>query len=244
MRYVCRRSLRPIKLTSFQGPCDRIDLSTFYPILATLVECAHLSPWKPQNPALHHVILNNPSPDTDSSILPDGWMANIVELGDLLNRSAPDADRKWWPRAPSGYVRRKLWLRILREGYVLPILTMLSFGLLAEIYTTTSSTKSVRPRVRLRYLSQPIADFGICRGRVSVDASDVLGYAYTKSRKFTHGQDPDDHYWLYFTSVRGEEVLLDLALFTFNFTNMVQTAPYLPACPHPLVSAFFRDREI
>jgi len=83
---------------------------------------------------------------------------------------------------------------------------MISFALLAEIYTTTSNAKSEKPRVRLRYRSQPIADFGICRGKAKVDKTDLLGYIYTKTRKYIRGQDPHDHYWLYFTSVRGEEV--------------------------------------
>jgi len=44
-------------------------------------------------------------------------------------------------------------------------------------------------------------------------------------------------------SVRGEQVLSDLVMFTFNFTNMAGTAPYVPACPQTLAAAFFRDDE-
>jgi hypothetical protein len=199
--------------------------------------------WKPQHPALGHIILNKPTPDANVSTLSDGWIANIVELGDPL-KTIPSPDMRWWPQSPSPYVSMKLFLRIMREGYVLPIMTMISFALLAEIYTTTSTTKSEKPRVRLRYRSQPIADFGICRGKAKVDRSDMLGYFDTKTRTDIHGQDPHEHYWLYFTSVRGEEVTLDLAMFTFNMTTMVAAEPYLPGFPLDWVPSFFREREV
>ena len=68
---------------------------------------------------------------------------------------------------------------------------------------------------------------------------------------FEFGQDPTDHYWLYFTTMRGEEFVLDCGMFTFNLCLMVHTDPYQKAFaslrggaefPTPYAPAYFRDR--
>jgi hypothetical protein len=56
------------------------------------------------------------------------------------------------------------------------------------------------------------------------------------------GQDPDNHYWIYFTTLAGEEYFLDCGMMTFNFCEMVQTAPYcLPTLGY--APAFFYGKE-
>ncbi|TFY80613.1 hypothetical protein EWM64_g3399 [Hericium alpestre] len=54
---------------------------------------------------------------------------------------------------------------------------------------------------------------------------------------------------MYFLTARGEEILLDCAMFTFNVAMMLYVTPYIPAAHArtsvgPLVHAFFQDRGI
>lgn len=143
----------------------------------------------------------------------------------------------------------KLFRRIGREGYLLPILTSLCIGLLAEMYTSTAGSApdgELRRRMRLQYNSSPISDFGIAKAIADVKDQDKLAYFNFSDNTFEKGQDPDDHYLLYFTTIRGEEFILDLGMFTFNFCFVVRLEPYrfefLP--PMPYGPAFFRDRNL
>ena len=235
------------------GKTDRIDLAIFYPLLAALADAARLHPDKPIHPAHSHVIVNAPNPGVSATIFSDKSAAKLVLLGEpiVMTETASDQER-WWPTASSPAVRMKLFRRIGREGYLLPILTSLCIGLLADIYTTSavsavdSPDGQSRRRVRLQYNSSPISDFGIAKAIADVKSQDKLAYFSFSDNSFEKGQDPDDHYLLYFTTIRGEEFILDLGMFTFNFCFMVQLEPYKLDFLPPLryAPAFFRDRNI
>lgn len=211
---------------------DRIDLESFFPYFALLAELMHRS--KPTHFAGIHPIINNVNPGTPPITLPDGWSSRVCIVDDFTEWmdqegvQTGDAIMKWFPRAQSASVARKLMLRIIREGCTLPILTAIGLSILAEIYTTTSGSGTEERRTRLRYKSSPIADFGIAKGSVVVTDEDKLAYIKRSDRSIVHGQDPTDHYWLYFTTIRGEELLLDFGMFTFNMCTMVPTEPYVP----------------
>lgn len=125
---------------------------------------------------------------------------------------------------------------------MLPILTAVCISLMAEMYTTTK-----KRRIRLRYKTSPISDFGIAMGTARVTSEDKLAYFQLWDGEFHHGQDPEKHYWIYFTTIRGEDILLDCAMFTFNMCLMINgTESYLPQL-RPIsqfAPAFFRDRVI
>ncbi|KZP08672.1 hypothetical protein FIBSPDRAFT_802761 [Athelia psychrophila] len=222
------------------GKTDKIDLASFYPFFACLVEASHLQGDKPIPHALSHQIVNNPHPQCPPVEFPDGWAGRPVILGDQL--TTPPGGDEWWPSSPSLNVRGKLLRRIMREGSVLPILTAVCISLMAEMYTTTK-----KRRTRLRYKSSPISDFGIAMGSARVTNQDKLAYFRLSDGTFDHGQDPDKHYWIYFTTIRGEEILLDCAMFSFNMCLMINgTESYLPPL-RPMsqfAPAFFRDRVI
>ena len=151
---------------------------------------------------------------------------------------------EWWPSAKSLKVASKLVRRILREGYVLQVCMAICTALVAELYTTTSGAGTAQKRVRMRYRSSPISDFGICVGSVEVKSRDKLAYWLPDGELFK-GQDPNDHYWMYFRTMRGEEVVLDLAMFPFNLCTMVPTTSYISQRASkmmPLAPAFFLDR--
>ena len=228
-----------------QGKTDKIELASFYPLLACLVEQSHIHPDKPVHPARLHQIVNSPNPDCPPVSF-DGWAGKPVILGDQI--SSPSVTEDWWPTA-TPTIRSKLSRRIIREGYVLPILTAVCIALLAEMYTTTSGTSALgnskQRRVRLGYMSSPIADFGVATGSARVTNQDKFAYFRLSDGTLIRGQDPDQHYWIYFTTVRGEEIILDCAMFTFNMCIVVNgTQRYLPqlAPVSSFVPAFFRDR--
>lgn len=182
--------------------------------------------------------MNNPHPECPPVTLNDGWEGRPVILGDKL--TTPPGTDEWWSSAPSLNIRGKLLRRMMREGSVLPIVTAVCISLLAEMYTTTK-----KHRIRLRYKSSPISDFGVAMGSAKVTSQDRLAYFSLSDGNMTHGQDPDKHYWIYFTTIRGEEIILDCAMFTFNMCLMVNgTAPYLPQLGpiSQFAPAFFRDR--
>ncbi|KIM40914.1 hypothetical protein M413DRAFT_28031 [Hebeloma cylindrosporum] len=235
------------------GATDRIDLQSYFPLLACGAHSCHTHPKVSTHPALTHKILNSPNPTSGEIVkFPNGVEAKLVLLGESLPDWEADmatASETWWPSALDAKVRDKLKRRILEEGNILSIVLATCIALVAELYTTTAIPTSETPkwqptgrRLRLSYDRSPIADLGIVRGSVRVTPQDRLAYYHLERNTFMMGQDPDDHYWIYFTTLAGEEYSLDCGMMTFNFCKMVQTAPY---CLPTLVYApvFFYGKE-
>jgi len=215
------------------GNTDKIELSTFYPFLAILVDFGHQSA-SLKYPALTHRIVNDARQTTSSG----GWDAVLLELG-YRSARAPEGPvlrtKDWWPKANDLRELNNLRARIRREGSVLPILFALCLSLVDVLYTTTYNRGRDETRFRLHYDKLPIVDFGIYNGSIEVDARDKLAYK-TPDGTYRRGQDPADHYWLYFTNSRGEEFTLDCATFTFGFDEEVNNRPYIPE--HELLALF------
>ncbi|KAJ7159159.1 hypothetical protein C8R43DRAFT_994937 [Mycena crocata] len=234
------------------GKTDRIELETYYPFLACMADAFHFNQDKPLHPAMTHVIVNSPNPYSRPTPFPDGSAANLVLWGDPINLATDMGSARWWPSALTDKVRGKFLRRLVREGYTLAVTTSICLALLAEMYTTTAVSAADSPngeperRTRLTYKSSPIADFGVVAGSVDVKSQDKLAYLSLSNMSFTRGQDPDDHYWIYFTTIRGEEILLDCAMFTFNMCLLITAAPYqcndLPSID--VAPAFFRERYV
>ncbi|KAJ7780742.1 hypothetical protein DFH07DRAFT_875555, partial [Mycena maculata] len=231
------------------GKTDRIDLEKFYPFLACMAEESHRN--KPLHPAMTHMIINSPNPGSHPMAFPDGSAANLVMLGDPIDVPIDIGSPNWWPTATSDKVRSKMLRRLLREGCALAVATSICLALLSEMYTTTAVSAADSPdgklkrRTRLTYKSSPIADFGIATGSADVKNQDKLAYFNLSDMSFTCGQDPNDHYWIYFTTIRGEDVLLDCAMFTFNMCLIVNAAPYEDSMPSVAwAPAFFRERTM
>ncbi|PFH51249.1 hypothetical protein AMATHDRAFT_47270 [Amanita thiersii Skay4041] len=214
-----------------------------------LAEAVRFHPERTPHGALMHEIVNSPDPATPAVTFPDGSAAKLVVLGDGTELKEAGSE-KWWPLAQTCCMRSRLLRRIFREGYAPVIVTVTMVCLLAEVYTTTATPASVSPdqklkrRVRLKYKSSPIADFGIAKGVADVKHQDKLAYLYTCDDTLEKGQDPNDHYWIYFKTIRGEDLILDVSMYTFNLLLCVVSDPYtnedLP--PMSSVPAYFRDR--
>ncbi|KAL1745805.1 hypothetical protein HDZ31DRAFT_81683 [Schizophyllum fasciatum] len=120
------------------------------------------------------------------------------------------------------------------------------------MYTTTHVPRGAAPdgqaraRLRLRYRSAPIADFGIARGAADVKTQDRFAYFSALEERFWMGEDPGEHYWIYFRTVAGEEVTLDLGMFAFNMCMLVPDVPYRNrhCLPVQCAPAYFYDREM
>ncbi|KAK7691694.1 hypothetical protein QCA50_005094 [Cerrena zonata] len=214
------------------GQTDRISLEQFYPFLSWMYASSHyMMPIKPPHPAFTSTIVNNANPDVPAIEFPDGWCARLLMLDDTRPMdpiTQPDPTT-WFPLAQSAKVASKLFRRIVYSGYLLPILTSVATAILTEMYTTTSGVDAPDDRrIRLRYRSMPISDFGIAAGSVRVTSQDRLAFMKKSDGRITRGQDPDDHYWLYFTTAKGEEVILECGMFPFNMCEVVDTDPYVP----------------
>ena len=101
----------------------------FYPLLACLFETSHFHPDKPLSPGLTHTIINSPNPGTSATVFPNGSAANLLLLGEPIQKTEMGS-QKWWPSAASPKVRSKMFRRICREGYLLPNLVAVCIALL------------------------------------------------------------------------------------------------------------------
>jgi hypothetical protein len=201
-------------------------------------------------------IVNSPNPDAVPTLLPDGTRARLVELGPKITMDKYGS-KQWWPTAESEALRAKLSLRINREGWLLPNYVAICVALLAEIYTTTSSSappglpKDSQPtRYRLQAFGSPISDFGIAKGKAHILPQNCLAYRDKKTGKITKGQDPNEHYWIYFQTLKGEEYALDCGVFTFNMASAsVWHKPYTEAIeyenfPFGPIPALFANKTV
>lgn len=207
---------------------------------------------KPQHFAFHHRITNDVNPFAIPVRQPDGWESKLVILDDtsgaqILDHNNPRALEEWFPKAHSKSVACKLFKRIAREGYALSVLTSICLAVLSEMYSTTSAKDSKERRIRFKYRSSPIVDFGIAKGSAEVTPIDKLAYLRLSTGEIAHGQDPDDHYWMYFTTSKGEEIEIDFAMYTFNMCMMVPLDAYVPSHVSyalPYAPVFFRERVV
>jgi hypothetical protein len=81
-------------------------------------------------------------------------------------------------------------------------------------------------RVRLLVNKSPVSDFGIMRGSKSVPARDKLAFYFREDGTYLAGQDPNEHYWIYFTFLSGEVGLLDMDSMALNSCSVVDARPY------------------
>ncbi|KAI0781954.1 hypothetical protein C8Q75DRAFT_886665 [Abortiporus biennis] len=218
------------------GKTDRIAFDSFYPFIAWMIASIHASS-QPVHFSLKHPIKSDINPTAHPVRCPDGWEAKLLVVDDTI----PEDLEAWTPA-----VAFKMKRRIINSGFVLPIVTSVAVAILAEMYTTTSGANSKERRYRFKYKSSPIADFGIAHGSAKVTPQDRIAYYRTSDGSVVRDQDPDDHYWLYLKTARGEELSLDCAMFTFNMCQVVNTKGYIEG-PNPLpdvIPAFLEERTM
>jgi hypothetical protein len=157
------------------------------------------------HPALTRAIANNPNQATEDS--------DLIILGDTIPESA-HGSAAWWPTP----CRKKFGLNfstgsVVKDTYHFGCLPRDAF---TDVHYDFRITRwRTKAQKRLRYHSSPITDFGISCGSVNVKNQDKLNYFSPSDFTFMNGQDPDDHYWIYFTTISGEEVTLDCSMSTY-----------------------------
>ncbi|KIO25126.1 hypothetical protein M407DRAFT_25559, partial [Tulasnella calospora MUT 4182] len=77
---------------------------------------------------------------------------------------------------------------------------------------------------------------------VDIPSQDRLVYILPDG-SVRRGQDPADHWWIYFRNARGEEAILDLGAYTWNVATFVYTAPYKEFEPLFLGPAVFQSQD-
>ncbi|RDB17630.1 hypothetical protein Hypma_001184 [Hypsizygus marmoreus] len=206
-----------------------IDVERLNPLLALLVEYCHLDPAKPLHPALTRTIINSPNPSPSADVLPHGsGKARLVILGDSIPTGVERQTKLWWPSGVSNLAR--IFLDNQRYECRLPV----------------NGLGGLKPPMRLKYKSFPIADFGIAKGKIAAKDHHKLAYQLDAQGTVLEEQDPDNHYWLYFTTTKEEQLLMDYGLLTFDHMAIVDTKAYQhPALPSKnKAPAYFCDRTM
>lgn len=225
-------------------PTDRVDLASFFPVFAAIADIAHAN--FGEHVALLHRITNSPNPSTPPETLPDGRRARVVRLGPLIDKAQYACDVvHWFPKGETMSVRAKLVDRMMREGHVLPIVVGTCIAIMLSIYCSPHAT-TPNP-TRLCYRSSGIADFGVARGKVQVNPEEQLVYIHPDG-KIQYGQDPNNHYWIYFETQKGETIYLDCGLYTLNYcvgyTPTLYLSPPEARSHTRLLPALFWDRTM
>lgn len=156
----------------------------------------------------------------------------------------------------------KFLFHCARERNVCQLVIATCLALLAEIYSTYHVlipgtpglfTQSGRPCFRLEYGRSPIADFGICKGKVKGRTNRLQTWTYYDPSTDTRTMplDPDNYYWIYFRTVNGEELILDCCGYSLGMEGCVDASACLTNLPPTMcvpgstqVPAYFRsDRD-
>ncbi|KAF9454475.1 hypothetical protein P691DRAFT_656267 [Macrolepiota fuliginosa MF-IS2] len=225
----------------------QINLKVFYPLIAYMMEFMRCVTSQFHNvlprphPAFNHKIIRAPLPGVRKSTESDSPIHHTVTLG--ARHTITDLSG-WWKaglRAHGDAGCLKLFHHCGREHSVYKIIIATTLALLAEVYSTyhvlTSEPPFViegnRPRFRLEYGKSPIADFGICKGKVRGKTHRVQTWTYydpaTETR--TTPLDPENHYWIYFKALSGEELVLDCCSYSFGMEATVDASPCLETLP-------------
>lgn len=189
--------------------------------------------------AISHRIINNPSPPLSQPETVPGSSdpedrAIIIRLGPSITPQQYGSSA-WWPTAMTTQIREKLYRRIACDGYDFHLHWIIAFSLMDVFYTK-------RSKFKLKYKSCPIADFGLAHGKFRVMPQDRLAYVLPDG-SVRRSQDPNDHWWIYLTTMKGEELILDFGAYVWNLGTCVKPDPY-DFKPLGMAPALFRNREL
>lgn len=176
----------------------------------------------------------------------DSPIRHTVVLGDHFEAIGGVFDL-WWERGCNPGSNRemeswKFYKRACRETRIPETIVSVSLALLVEVYSIYHNlggppeARKLFPsgnRYRLQYKNAPISDFGVCRGRIRGGNSRLQIWSYRNrgSADKTTVHDPENYYWMYFTTITGEELTLDCSAFSFGMEATVEASPYIEKLP-------------
>ncbi|KIO23478.1 hypothetical protein M407DRAFT_27083 [Tulasnella calospora MUT 4182] len=186
------------------------------------------------HPAISHSITNNGSkPLGNPEPVPED-RAVIIRLDSSI-RPRQYGSPTWWPTAKTPAIREKLYRRIVCDGYDFHLHWIVAFALMDVFYTK-------RSKFKLKYKSCPIADFGLAHGKFRAMPQDRLAYVLPDG-SVRSSQDPDDHWWIYLVTTKGEELILDFGAYVWNMGIIVKAEPY-GFKPLGMAPAVFQNPEL
>lgn len=194
-------------------------------------------------------------PGTRKTTSSENALHHTVVLGDTYDLEIsrfpnPDKLSKWW-RGRSTPDAMRFYLHVVRETDILEVTVAVSLLLLSEVYSTHMSKPprsdglgpdepkwEPRPCYRLEYGHSPVSDFGICKGRIQGKTNRVQTWTYYHPKTSTRTTllDPDNHYWLYFRTIKGEEIVLDCCSAAYGMGTCVDASGCIKNLPD-----MFRD---
>ncbi|KXN92009.1 hypothetical protein AN958_11069 [Leucoagaricus sp. SymC.cos] len=225
----------------------QINLKYFYPLIAYLFESLrkHRDPVVPLHPILDRNIIKAEIPGPRASARPNEviWFTVILDgEHDLGPGGGINKFQTWWKGHPTIEAGQKMYHQAVREVHIPELTVSICMTLLAEIYSSefadmpgvnTSGTQHVKPCFRLEYGRSPIRDFGICKGKIrgNTNAVQVWTYKDEKTQTSTTLTDPDKYYWIYFTTIRGEEIVPDCCSQSFGMLSLVNASHCVEKLP-------------
>ncbi|KAF9442759.1 hypothetical protein P691DRAFT_779224 [Macrolepiota fuliginosa MF-IS2] len=230
----------------------QINLKTFHPFIAYLFDYFRgiLPPTAKHapHPATVHKIVKGtiPAPRKVPSSTKASQRRTQIEplkhtivLGEKHDY-AKLALRGWWSAAKNDAEALKLYNHMRKERYSFELTSAVCLILLGEVYasytpaksaTASSSTSKIekRPCYRFEHGHVPISDFGICTGRIQSKSNRVQTYTYHHPSTSIHHafHDPKHHFWIYFRTIKGEEITLDCCAYGFGMENTIDASPCL-----------------
>ncbi|KXN84658.1 hypothetical protein AN958_12036 [Leucoagaricus sp. SymC.cos] len=235
--------------TSHKKTClksEKIDLRTFYVFIAALFEVGreYGEPFVPPHPALRHTIAQAPIPAVPTarkSTMPgEEPIYHTVILGNKCEGDLLEDTSSWWGRNSRNTLSQedfgKIRRHFFREVNIVEITISICFSLLAELYVAWAGNARGAvngPYYRLEYAKSPICDFGICKGKVHGDSHRVQVWSYHDPKTNTNHtlKDPDNHYWIYFTTITGEDITLDCSSSSFGMHVFVDAESLINEIP-------------
>lgn len=224
---------------------QKINLRTFYPILAYLVDYFRRvgEPNTPFHPAMQSKILQAPIPAPRKAPRPNERLRQVVVLGEEYHLEQPGALANWW-HGKQGLLtgvddQMKLMFQVLREINTFEITIAICLVLLTDLYSAEDPLDDgpAGPYYRLEYGQDPISDFGICKGKIRGTTHYVQVWAYRDAKTGTEHtyNDPDNHYWIYFKTLTGDEVTLDCNSYSFGMETLVDVETLIKKIPDYMV---------
>ncbi|KAJ3574389.1 hypothetical protein NP233_g1795 [Leucocoprinus birnbaumii] len=219
----------------------QINLKTFYPIIAFLFEYLRRvsNPKDFDHPAHSRKILDAPVPKVRRASRSSQVLNHTVVLGEEHKGMDTSFGLVHWNQHDIKFVDIfKIYYQTLREITIPEMTTAICMTLLAEIYSTdyaslTDSTNGPKPCFRLEFGQSPISDFGICRGKIQSKRSCVQVWSYYDPRDDVRHTltDPNNYYWIYFKTIRGDLITLDCCSYSFGMESFVDAGPYIGKLP-------------
>ncbi|KAF5359234.1 hypothetical protein D9756_002868 [Leucocoprinus leucothites] len=238
----------------------KINLKTSYIFPAYLYELSRELGSILPHPAFHSNVIKIPSPSAKKAPKSKSTLDHTIVLGKEEYGYPPDVEA-WWTSFNSENTGksvgefRRYTAHFTREVNALEITVSVCFALVAGLYFVDGKSDESEsselddggggperikaPYYRLEYGQNPICDFGICKGKIQGRTHYVQKWTYhdTKTDTYHTLKDPDNHYWMYFKTVTGDEIVLDCNSSSFGMDVFVDIESLADKLPEELATS-------